>query len=240
MKNILLLSALLLGGIGASAQNVNPNPYPRTITVTGSAEEEVTPDEIYVNVDLKEYEKKGQGKIALDVIRRDFLASARAVGIPDSLVTIAAYDGNNGNPWWQRKKKKEELYASITYQVKLKSSKLMDDLVARLDDNATQNFYISRVDHSRLADYRKQLKIKATQAAKEKAQYLAQSIGEQVSVAVTINEPVEYGGPIIYNRAAMASNVVMKDAAGSPDDANQPDFKKIKLKYDVTVVFALK
>ena len=239
MKNVFLASALLLGVMSASAQVV-PNPYPRTITVTGSAEEEVIPDEIYVNVDLKEYEKKGQGKIALDVIRRDFLNSARAVGIPDSLVTIAAYDGINGNPWWQRKRKKEELYASITYQVKLKNSRTLDELVARLDDNATQNFYISRVDHSRLAEYRKQLKIKAVQAAKDKAQYLAQGIGEQIGVAVTINEPVEYGGPIIYNRAAMASNVMVKDAAGAPEDPNQPDFRKMKLKYEVTVVFALK
>ncbi|GAB4092370.1 SIMPL domain-containing protein [Flaviaesturariibacter terrae] len=237
MKNILLASALLLGVLGASAQPA-VNPYPRTITVTGSAEEEVVPDEIYVNVDLKEYEKKGQGKIALDAIRRDFLNNVRSIGIPDSLVTIAAYDGSNGNPWWQRKRKKEELYASVTYQLKIRNSKTLDELVAKLDDNATQNFYISRVDHSRIQEYRKQLKIKAVQAAKEKAQYLAQSIGEQVGVAVTISEPVEYGGPILYERAAMA-NVMMKDAA-APPDTNQPDFRKIKLKFDVTVVFALK
>lgn len=238
MKRLLLAGLFALSLLGASAQTV-ANPYPRTITVTGSAEEEVTPDELFVNVELKEYDKKGQGKVSLDGIRRDFLAAVRAVGIPDSMVTIASYDGNNGNPWWQKKHKKEELYASITYQVQFRNSKTMDDLVARLDDNATQNFYISRVDHSRLAEYRKNLKIKAVQAAKDKAQYLAQSIGEQVGVAVTINEPVEYGGPVIYQRAAMA-NVMMKDAAGAPDEGNQPDFRKIKLKYDVTVVFALK
>ncbi|RYY39945.1 MAG: SIMPL domain-containing protein [Chitinophagaceae bacterium] len=236
MKHLYLLGAMMLTLVGASAQSVS-NPYPRTITVTGSAEEEVTPDEIYVNVDLKEYDKKGQGKVSLDVIRRDFLNSVRAVGIPDSLVTIAAYDGVN--PWWVRKRRKDELYATITYEVKFKNSKNLDELVARLDDNATQNFYISRVDHSRLAEFRKNLKIKATQAAKEKAQYLAQSIGEQVGVAVTINEPVEYGGPIIYNQVA---NVRYKAAAeaAAPPDASQPDFRKIKLKYDVTVVFALK
>ncbi len=47
------------------AQNY-PNPYPRTITVNGSAEVEIVPDEIYVQVDLKEYEKKGQGKVTID------------------------------------------------------------------------------------------------------------------------------------------------------------------------------
>jgi uncharacterized protein YggE len=238
MKQLFILGAFLLGAFGASAQVVN-NPYPRTITVTGSAEEEVTPDEIYVNVDLREYELKGKPKVSLDAIRRDFLNSVRAVGIADSLVTIAAYDGVNGNPWLQRKKKKEELLASITYQVKFKSSKTMDELVARLDDNATQNFYISRVDHSRLTEYRRKLKIQAMQAAKDKAQYLAQSIGEQVGVAVTINELMEYGGPIIYNQAAnVRYKTEVADAGGA--DPNQPDFRKLKLKYDVTVVFALK
>ncbi|RYY87377.1 MAG: DUF541 domain-containing protein [Chitinophagaceae bacterium] len=239
MKHLYLLGAMMITMLGASAQAVS-NPYPRTITVNGSAEEEVTPDEIYVNVDLKEYEKKGQGKISLDVIRRDFLTSVRAVGIADSLVTIAAYDGQNGNPWWQRKRKKEELYASITYQVKLKSSKTIDDLVAKLDDNATQNFYISRVDHSRLTEYRKNLKIKAVQAAKEKAQYLAQSIGEQVGVAVTINEPMEYGGPVVYDAAANVRYKSVANEAAAPPDANQPDFRKIKLRYEVNVVFSLK
>jgi uncharacterized protein YggE len=241
MKKMIIATALVCSAAFASAQvNTSPNPYPRTISVTGSAEKELTPDEIYVNIDLKEYDKKGQGKIALDAIRRDFLSAVRATGIADSLVSIAAYDGNNGNPWWQRKKKKEELYASITYQVKFKNSADMDALVSRLDDNATQNFYIARVDHSKLAQYRKELKIAAIKAAKDKAQWLAEPIGERIGEAVTINEPIEYGGPMIYDQTA---NVRFKTSAApeaAGGDPSQPDFRKIKLKYDVAVVFALK
>jgi uncharacterized protein len=149
MKKLFLSLLAATAFISASAQtNMSPNPYPRTITVTGSAEREVVPDEIYVNVELKEYEKKGQGKIALESIRRDFLGAVRATGLPDSAVTIASYDGNIYNWWQQRKRRKEELYAGITYQVKLSSSRQLDDLVGRLDENATQNFYIARVDHS--------------------------------------------------------------------------------------------
>jgi hypothetical protein len=54
-----------------------------------------------------------------------------------------------------RKKRKEELYASITYQVKFNSSRQMDDLVAKLDDLATQNFYITRTAHSKLETHRR-------------------------------------------------------------------------------------
>jgi uncharacterized protein YggE len=214
------------------------NPYPKTITVTGSAEMEIVPDEIYVIVDLKEYEKKGQGKVSIDKIRQDFLAAVRLLGLPDSSVSVAAYDGYNGNPWLRKKNKKDELYASISYQVKLKSAAQVDQLVDQLDDNATNNFYIARTSHSKLEEFKKNLKIQAVKAAKEKAIYLAEAINERVGEAVTINEPNEYFQPY-YNTVANV-RMLKQVNAESVNDQQQADFKKIKLKYDVTVVFALK
>jgi uncharacterized protein YggE len=236
MKSFMISSLLLLAGMTAFSQT-EKNPYPRTITVAGSAEMEIVPDEIFVQVDLKEYEKKGQSKVSIDKIKQDFLAGAKAVGIPDSAITIAAYDGYNGNPWLRKKNKKEELLASITYQIKLKSSRQMDDLVNRLDDNATSNFSIVRTSHSRLQQIRKDLKIQAIKAAKEKAQYLASAIDEQVGVAVTINEPGEVFIPMYAN---MRSNKMMTAQEVGQTDQAEVDFTKIKYKYEVTVVFELK
>jgi uncharacterized protein YggE len=237
MKGILVTLSMILIGFSSFSQT-EKNPYPKTITVTGSAEMEIIPDEIYVQVDLKEYDKKGQGKIGIDKIKQEFLITVKALGIPDSLISIAAYDGLNGNPWWRKKNKKEELYASIAYQVKLKSSKQIDDLVDRLDDNATQNFFIQKTASSKMTELRRQLKIDAVKAAKEKAGYLAEAIDEKIGETVTINEPMEYFTPYVAN-VRMFNKEVMQDQAGNGDTA-PVDFKKIKLKYDVTVVFALK
>ncbi|MES2882964.1 MAG: SIMPL domain-containing protein [Bacteroidota bacterium] len=238
MKKI-ILSLLVIAGLSASAQT-EKNPFPKTITVNGSAEMEIVPDEIYVQVDLKEYEKKGSGKVGLDKIRQAFLTAVRSMNLPDSAVSIAAYDGMNGNPWWRKKNKlKDELYASIAYSVKLRSSAQVDQLVDKLDDAATQNFFIQRTSHSRLTEFRKNLKIQAVKAAKEKAIYLAEAIDEKAGEAVTINEPNEYYQPYYGN---MTANRMMKSEAmdaAAPEQA-QADFKKIKLKYDVSVVFALK
>jgi uncharacterized protein YggE len=240
MNKFLLTCSLLIIGFASFSQN-DKNPYPKTITVTGSAEMEIIPDEIYVQVHLKEYDKKGDGKISLDKIKQNFLTSVKSLGIPDSLVSIAAYDGTNGNPWWRKKNKKEELYASIAYQLKLKSSKQVDELVDRLDDNATQNFFIQKTASSKLPELRKKLKMEAVRAAKDKANYLAEAIEEKIGEAVTINEPMEYYTPYVYNMAVankMMRTEMQQDAAGSEE--TPVDFKKIKLKYDVTVVFALK
>lgn len=240
MKKFFISYVLILLAATGFAQT-QVNPYPKTITVTGSAEMEIIPDEIYVQVDLKEYEKKGQGKINIETIKRNFLNNVKAIGIPDSLISIAAYDGFGGNPWLRKKNKKNELLASISYQIKIKTSKQLDDLVDRLDDEATTNFYIQRTSHSKLAEYRKQLKIQAIKAAKEKAQYLTEAINEKAGEAVTINEPTEYYQPY-YN--TMRSNVMMKEQAMAEDmaaaDGNPVDFRKMKLRYDVTVVFAIK
>jgi uncharacterized protein YggE len=229
----------------ASAQTpatVVDNRFPKTITVSGSAEMEVVPDEIYVVVDLKEYEKKGQGKINLDKIKGDFLEACRQIGLPDSVISIASYDGYNGNPWLRKKNKKEELMASIAYQIKFKESRKMDELVDKLDDNATQNFRIVRTSHSKIQEYRKQLKIQAIKAAKEKAQYLAEAINEKVGEAVTITEPTDaFSDQPVYNMAFsnVTSQYRMKAGNQSGDDSGV-DFKKIKLRFEVNTVFALK
>ena len=238
MNRFFILMAAVLIFTVSHSQPV-ANPYPKTITVNGSAEMEIVPDEIYVMVDLKEYEKKGQGKVSIDKIRQDFLTAVRSLGLPDSSVTVAAYDGYNGNPWLRKKNKKVELLASITYQVKLKTAAQVDQLVDKLDDNATSNFYISSTSHSKLAEFRKNLKIQAVKAAKEKAGYLAEAINEQVGVAVTINEPNEYYQPY-YNRVANTMMKVQSVEMDQAADQPQADFKKMKLRYDVTVVFALK
>ena len=102
-------------------------------------------------------------------------------------------------------------------------------MVDKLDDNATSNFFIQRTSHSRLAEYRRQLKIAAVKAAKEKAQYLSASIGETIGEAVTINEPVEYYIPY-YNMNRRTSNELLRqNAAETVADVAPTDFKKLKL-----------
>jgi hypothetical protein len=168
------------------------------------------------------------------------LNNAKAVGIPDSLISIASYEGYNGDIWWRKKKKKDELYASIAYQIVFTNSKKMDELVDKLDDDATQNFQIVKTTHSQLEAFRKELKIKAVKAAKEKANYLAAAIDETPGEAITIDEPHEFYTPY----QAQFSNKMETVQMSTADMANQAmpevDFKKIKLRFEVRVVFALK
>src|SRR6476659_9655782 len=105
MKKLLVTLATLIC-IQLNAQQ-SSNPFPKSITVNGSAEMGIVPDEIYVQVELKEYQKKGE-KFTIDKIKSDFLRNLKSIGIPDSAINIASYEGANGNLWWRKKKKDKE------------------------------------------------------------------------------------------------------------------------------------
>jgi uncharacterized protein YggE len=239
MKSMSFLLFVSLFALDSFAQG-SPNPFPRTITVNGSAEMEIVPDEIYVQVYLKEYDKKAGGKVTIDKIRQDFLTAVRSLGLPDTTISVSGYDANSYNPWWRKKARRQELHAAITYQVKLNNTAQVDQLVDKLDDNATQNFYISRMTHSRLDEFKRALKIQAVKAAKEKAQYLSDAIGEKVGGAVTISEPGEYYQPY-HGAVGAVSAPPPQEVRVQSTSADQPqaDFRKLKIRYEVTAVFAL-
>lgn len=241
MKNIMLLNVLLTIAFLAEAQII-ANPFPKTISVTGSAEMDIVPDEIYVQADLREYKKKGGDKADLESIKTNFLAVCTSIGIADSLISIASYEGYNYNSWRWKRKRDPDMYASISYQIKFKDSKKVDELIEKLDDEATGNFQIVKTSHSRIQEFRRELKIEAVKQAKQKGLYLTEALGEKLGEAITINEPDE--NSVFLYALAKTSNTSLKEdkmqgVTSNSDDA-AIDFKKIKLKYDVKILFALK
>lgn len=248
MKQLIALFVVVLSVFFAKAQTQPTcNPYPKTISVTGSAEMDIVPDEIYVQIDLKEYKKKGENKVELEKIKSDFLAKCSSIGLVDSVISIASYQGTNYNYWyWQKRKKDPDMYAGIAYQVKFKDSKKMDQLVDLLDDEATANFQIVKATHSKIQDYRKQLKIQAVKAAKDKGIYLTDAINEKLGEAITIEEPDEnsFVNSLENNiriRGVANAAYYNKDAEKLYDNGiTGVDFKKIKLRYEVKMIFAVK
>lgn len=249
MKQLLAVLVMVTVGTFVKAQTAPTcNPYPKTITVTGSSEMEIVPDEIYVQVDLKEFKRKSENKTELEKIKNDFLQQCKTAGIADSAISIASYEGSNYNYWyWKKKKKDPEMYAAISYQVKFKESNKMDRLIDLLDDEATVNFQIVKVSHSKIQESRRQLKIQAVKAAKEKGSYLTEAVNEKLGEAITIVEPDENNFQNVLNNTMLSqysnSNAVfMQDRMGNDKITGNSsvDFKKIKLRYEVQMIFSLK
>jgi uncharacterized protein YggE len=236
MKKILIAFAFSLFLREAIAQETKP--IQKTISVSGSSEIEVVPDEIYVQVDLREYNKKNGDKVDINSIKNNFLAACKSIGLTEKDVTVQSYQGYDNNYWWMKKKKNPDLKASISYSIKVSKVDMLDALVDKMDDEATQNFFIAKASYSKMDELKRDLKIAAVKAAREKAIYLSEAIGEHIGEALTINDPTEVNPP----PRPYYANEMMK--AARAEDSTAPamdvDFKKIKLQYEVNVVFALK
>lgn len=235
MKRFILTLAGAVSLIFATAQNPVQKAFPKTIQVTGTAEMEIIPDEIHVLVTLKEYEKKGKGKTDIESIRNGFLSAVKKAGIADSAIVLASVSGNNGMPWW-KKKQKDELFASVTYEIIFNEPGKIDRLVNLLDDEATENFEIAEITHSRIKTLQKQLRADALKAAKEKAAFLSAAIDEAIGSAITITENAL---PQNYSRIANTLSFnKMEDAESA--GINSPEFKKLVIRSEMSVVFELK
>ncbi|MEP6684980.1 MAG: SIMPL domain-containing protein [Parafilimonas sp.] len=242
MKKIILALSASLCLMFAHAQTIDNTIKQRTINVNGHSEIEITPDEIYVDVDLREYNKKNGDKVDIETIRNQFLAAAKSMNIADTDVVIQGYSGWDGNYWYYQKNKKKnpDMKAGITYEVKVKSVDDMDKLVDKLDDQATQNFYISRTSHSNMDSIKRQLKMQAVKNAKEEAVYLASALNDNVGNALTINDPNESSN---YPQPRAMYKLQSKVAGAAMDNEAAPmniDFKKIKIEMNVNVIFELK
>ncbi|MDT3403478.1 SIMPL domain-containing protein [Mucilaginibacter terrae] len=230
MKKLFLLAALLTVTITGFAQTPDQR---RKIEVTGSAEQEVTPDIIYVAISLKEY-MNGKNKVDISTLERQLQKAVTEAGVAkeDFMINnISSY-----NYIIDKKKKDPDFMASKQYRIKVRDLNAINIILSKVDDKGIQSTGVESYEYSKQAELRKELKIKALQAAREKAGYLLTSIGEKLGGAIEIqeidNEPM--GRPVYSNM--MFKSAMAADATPQESDV---DFKKIKLNYQVRAVFEI-
>lgn len=232
MKNIIAAALLSVFTLSAFSQNIDTR---RKIEVNGSAEAEVTPDIIYIGMSLKEYFKDSNNKkkVEIEDLERQLQTAVLSAGIPQENFTINNISSYNN--WWE-KKKNTEFLARKQYRIKVTDLSKFNEIMSAVDPKGIEYSNIESYDYSKIESLKKDLKIKALQAAKEKAAYLASSIGENLGGAINIQEiNNEYYPQPMYRANAMMKTEAM-DQAPMPDI----DFKKIKLNYQMHVVFEIK
>ncbi len=245
MKNRLILLTIITATslVFNSCGHKHPkNKSHKKIAVTGSAEMEVVPDEIYMTFTLKEYLDASKQKIKLDDVKSQFLSVCRSAGVADSNVVIAGYTGNERWDYYnyRRRRTEPDFMASIAYSVKVGSADKLDQIVAAVNDQALDNFYISKTSHSKIEELRKEVKMNALKASKEKAEYLAKSIGEEIGEAQLIQEIDDsYISDVsgLSNTGSYSKTMVTGDQNFG---GAAPEFEKIKLRYLMNCEFGLK
>ena len=235
MKKLIIVTLVILTATTAFAQNTVDTR--RKIEVNGSAEAEVTPDIIYFGISLKEYFRDGsnRNKVEIETLEQQLQAAVIAAGIPREnfmINNISSY-----NYTWE-KKKNPEFLARKQYRIKVTDLTKLNQIMNAVDQKGIEYTNIESYDYSKIESLKRDLKIKALQAARDKATYLAEAVGDKIGTALEIQEINNeyYPQPIYRANVMMKTDMAMSEAAPMPDI----DFKKIKLNYQMRAVFELR
>ena len=223
MKRLILLAAVAFFALPAAAQM--QEAFPSYIQVNGRAEKEIAPDEFYLQIIINERDSKG--KISVESQQRDMIAALKRAGVD---VEKQLKMANLSSEFF----KKNTSVATAKYQLQLGSSAMVAKVWQALD-----GLGISKVSHSKIEQYKAEVRVEAMQNARQSAATLAEAVGQKIGKCFYIYDSNNNVMPVFYdNMAVMRSAKAMgvaEDAA-----ADEPlDFKTIKLQYSVQAKFVL-
>lgn len=233
MKKVLFplfLSLCMTSFAQPGNKNFIDQPY---IEVSGQAEMEVTPDEIYLKILLDEKDLKS--KEDLQKTERNMIRKLEEIGIDVSKdLSVKDMISNFRNYWIVG----TTINTAKEYQLKVKNASTAGKVFRELASVGIANISIESVDHSEIEKFRQEVKINAIKAAKTKAGALAEAIDQEIGKAIYVQE-MNFG--VIMPRTARAEANIMVRGYATEDDASMPeiDFEKIKLEYTIQVRFEL-
>jgi len=235
MKSILILSVLVFAFMVAEAQYVQPGQENPFIEVVGNSEMEIVPNEIYISFTLKE-RMDGKKKITIEDQEKELKKQLQKAGF--DLTNLSLSDASAG--FVPVKRKKQEVFTSKNYILKMATTTEVASAFDVLDTVEALNADISRVAHSEIEKYRKEVKIMAVKAAREKAGYLLEAIDELVGKPLMIQERETYDDVMPLANYRMKAMSTMADSEMAPEELPELSFQKIKLKYSVFARFEIK
>lgn len=236
MKRVFATMAFAFFTILTFAQTETKS-FPRTIEVTGSAEMEVEPDEVYLSVNLREYMKDKNTKVYLAEIDKEFQKVLATAKIDLKNVSVDGANAYYNYEYWRNEVKRTDFLASKTYVIKLSNLEKYNELMQKLDNKGIENAYLQRTDHSKIEEYRQQVKINALKAAKTKAKLMVESIGSQLGDVVFVRElnNTNMYQPIMYK--AMSNMAMDAENGGS---AQPVQMQKMTIRFEVEAHFQIK
>ncbi len=214
------------------------DPHNSFIEVTGSAEMTVIPDDIELEIVLAH---PGNTKNSVEVLDKKFFDALEAHKMPKSAVSFVSVD----NPyywycwWWEYR----HYNNSKTYKIKLDCKKHDFAFINDIKPDYIRSIRIASSTHSQIAEYRRQLKMEAMKAAKEKASDLLECIGQKagkVFEVVELQEPDAnnywFNG---YNVNSYTSNAYFQQPLSGADASDQPHVPSIKLRFEIKAKFEI-
>lgn len=229
LATMLLLTIVSTTGV---AQNII-QPY---VDISSNATREVTPDEIYLRITIKESDYKG--KKSLEEMQDAMIGALKTnrIDIPECL--SLNYMGSDVSYKLFSKSIKPKTEA--TYTLKLNDVGTMQRVIASLEERQISNIDLTKVKYTREKELKTELATEAMQQAQAEAKVFAGAIGQEIGKALSISSWMNGGEvqPRIYK--SRANLMVEESADGTALQTPQFGISKITYNLNVSVRFELK
>ena len=178
------------------------------IDISTTVEREVTPDELYLQITIREKDYKG--KKSLEQMQESMIGALKAnkIDIAQSL-TINYMGSEIGYKAFSKNIKSQ---TEATYMLKLNDVPTMQNVIASLEERQISDIELVRTRYTGEKELKRMMGIEAMQLAKEEAQTLAGAIGQESGKAITISYWMNSGQtqPRLYKARAQS---ISEDAA---------------------------
>jgi len=232
MKNILIIAFLGVAGLGFGQHSEKNFIDQNFIEVTGKSEMQLIPDLIYLKIVISEKDTKN--KISVAEMEKKMTDKFREIGI-DIKKDLVIKDLLS---YYKSKFiAKADVILSKEYQLEVHDGKTAARVFEELEKIDISNVSIDHVDHTKMEEFRKETKVNAIKAARDKAESLTKAIGQSIGRAIYISElNNDSSGP----SNSMHGLAVYRDSDGESKPVVDLDFEKIKLEYSIFARFELK
>lgn len=229
----IILSLLLIGQLAIAQNNPHSNDSAPYIEVNGNAEKWVVPDEIYISITLRERES-GKDQISIEQQENQLKEALRSINVPIENLSMSDAFADYIQVKWSKK----DVISQNEYELKVSTAQQVKDVFEKLDELKIDNAFISRTDHSKIIEYRKEVRINAITAAKEKADYLLEAIGQKTGMALVVNErTMNPMAPSMAN--SLELQPIYFNLEQSASKKAEITFSKIKLESNIYVKFGI-
>lgn len=219
--------------LGLAAQD---KPQPRVIEVSGSAERWITPDVFTFKITLAERIENKQ-KITIEQQETALRAELTKLGI-DVAKDLSVFDISST---YFRQRKIKDVLGTKDYRLKLRDLNKIANLQDLADRLNLSRLDLIETESSEITRFRQETKIDALKAAKTKAEYLLNAIGERAGKAVFVQEEAEEAPRSQYANysANVSSNTISRGVSVSDKDDDSLSFSQIKIRFVVLARFEI-
>ncbi len=232
----LLTSLITFGQTYTNIHNLETQPY---IEVIGTAEKEESPDEIYLRIVIRErYVNKV--KLTIEEQESKLISALKSLNIDLKNLDLTDANADYIKIRW----KKKDVITKKEYTLMVSDATTVGKVFQKLDKIEISDAFVLKVNHSKIDSLRKEVKILAIKAAKNKADYLLTAIGEQIGKPLIIKEneitSMNSLSNVVVRGARSAGVGYYIDGESKSEENNEIEFQKIKIQSSVYIKYSIK